>query len=67
MNVVFNLPNKMLEQQFIQAADAAGLYGLAGHRTLGGVRVSLYNGVTLEAVYALCTFMHSFQNSHIKR
>jgi len=67
MNVVFNLPNKMLEQQFIQAADAAGLYGLAGHRTLGGVRVSLYNGVTLEAVYALCTFMQSFQKSHVKR
>ena len=66
MNVVFNLPSHLLEQQFIQAADAAGLYGLAGHRTLGGIRVSLYNGVTQEAVCALCTFMESFRNSHMK-
>ncbi len=67
MNVVFNLPSPLLEQQFIQAADAAGLYGLAGHRTLGGIRVSLYNGVTLEAVHALCTFMESFRNRHAKK
>jgi phosphoserine aminotransferase len=66
MNVVFNLPSPLLERQFIQAADAAGLYGLAGHRTLGGIRVSLYNGVTQEAVCALCTFMESFRNSHVK-
>lgn len=64
MNVVFNLPSELLERQFIQAADNAGLYGLAGHRTLGGIRVSLYNGVTLEAVDELCTFMDSFQKSH---
>jgi phosphoserine aminotransferase len=63
MNVVFNLPSPVLEQQFLQEADAAGLYGLAGHRTLGGVRVSLYNGVTLEAVYALCNFMESFHKN----
>ncbi len=67
MNVVFNLPSTLLEQQFLQAADAAGLYGLAGHRTLGGIRVSLYNGVTLDAVYALCTFMESFHKRHVKK
>jgi phosphoserine aminotransferase len=64
MNVVFNLPTAEMEQQFLHEADIAGLYGLAGHRTLGGVRVSLYNGVTLEAVHALCNFMESFQQKY---
>ncbi len=67
MNVVFNLPTQALEQQFLQEADAAGLYGLAGHRTLGGVRVSLYNGVTLEAVYALCEFMTGFHKKYAQQ
>ncbi len=67
MNVVFNLPSTDIEQAFLKEADLAGLYGLVGHRTLGGVRVSLYNGVTLEAVYALCVFMESFQKKYLTK
>lgn len=64
MNVVFTLPNKNLEKQFIQEASQAGLVGIAGHRTRGGCRVSLYNGVTLEAVETLIEFMDRFDREH---
>lgn len=60
MNVVFTLPNKNLEEQFIAEAFEAGIVGVAGHRTTGGCRVSLYNAVTLEAVEYLTEFMGKF-------
>ncbi|NEP88067.1 MAG: 3-phosphoserine/phosphohydroxythreonine transaminase [Okeania sp. SIO2C2] len=60
MNVVFTLPTKSLEEQFIQKAFASGLVGVAGHRTKGGYRVSLYNAVTLDAVKNLIEFMDKF-------
>lgn len=60
MNVVFTLPTENLEKQFIQEAFEAGIVGVAGHRTRGGCRVSLYNGVSLEAVNSLIEFMHTF-------
>ncbi|MEB3182133.1 MAG: 3-phosphoserine/phosphohydroxythreonine transaminase [Nostocaceae cyanobacterium] len=60
MNVVFTLPNQSLEKQFIHEASQAGIIGVAGHRTRGGCRVSLYNGVTLEAVENLIEFMDKF-------
>jgi len=61
MNAVFNLPTPDLQERFIREAEQAGLLGLTGHRSLGGVRVSLYNGVTLEAVEILCGFMDAFR------
>lgn len=64
MNVVFTLPTQDLEKQFIQEAFDAGLVGVAGHRTRGGCRVSLYNGVPLEAVEALVEFMGKFAKQH---
>ncbi len=64
MNVVFTLPTENLQQQFIQAATEAGLVGVAGHRTRGGCRVSLYNGVPLTAVEALVQFMDSFNKQN---
>ena len=64
MNVAFRLPTAKLEQQFLELAQLAGFEGLAGHRSLGGVRASIYNAVTLEAVESLCQFMEFFQNSH---
>jgi phosphoserine aminotransferase len=64
MNVAFNLPTRELEQAFLKEAEDAGLYGLEGHRSCGGVRASLYNAVTLEAVQALCRFMGDFQARH---
>ena len=65
MNVTFNLPNQALEAQFLQAAKQAGLTGLKGHRSLGGIRVSLYNGVTIEAVDALIRFMQAFRSASL--
>lgn len=64
MNVVFNLSDAEMEQQFLQAAAAVGLSGLAGHRSVGGIRASLYNAVTLSAVETLAQFMVDFQNRY---
>ncbi|MEM9538693.1 MAG: 3-phosphoserine/phosphohydroxythreonine transaminase [Cyanobacteria bacterium P01_E01_bin.42] len=64
MNAVFNLPTEELEQQFIQEAREAKIIGVAGHRTRSGCLVSLYNGVTLEAVETLVEFMEKFARKH---
>ncbi|MEY2878762.1 MAG: hypothetical protein RLZZ15_1142 [Verrucomicrobiota bacterium] len=63
MNIVFNLPTPDLEARFLRASETRGFYGLEGHRSLGGVRASLYNAVTLESVDALVEFMREFQAS----
>ena len=60
MNAVFTLPTEELTQQFIQEALEAGIVGVKGHRTRGGCRVSLYNGVSLPAVEGLVEFMEKF-------
>ncbi len=60
MNVVFTLPSESLDEKFLQEARAAGFYGLEGHRTVGGLRASLYNGVAPESVSALTMFMDEF-------
>jgi phosphoserine aminotransferase len=60
MNVAFNLPNVDLERRFLAEAEEAGLVGLEGHRSCGGLRASLYNAVSLESVHALCEFMAEF-------
>ncbi|RZI64493.1 MAG: 3-phosphoserine/phosphohydroxythreonine transaminase, partial [Variovorax sp.] len=64
MNVAFRLPTPALEQQFLDEARARGLHGLDGHRSLGGLRASLYNAVSIEAVDALCAFMGDFRAAH---
>ncbi len=61
MNVVFNLDTPELERQFLDEALAAGFHGLGGHRSIGGIRASLYNAMTLPAVQALAEFMHDFR------
>jgi phosphoserine aminotransferase len=63
MNVVFRVAggDGAIEKQFGKEAAAAGLVGTPGHRSVGGMRVSLYNAVTLEAVEALTSFMREFQ------
>jgi phosphoserine aminotransferase len=60
MNVVFRLRDEALEARFVQEAEAAGMVGLKGHRSVGGIRVSMYNAVTLEDVRALTGFMEDF-------
>ena len=64
MNVVFQLPTADLEAEFLADADAAGFSGLGGHRAIGGIRASIYNAVTLQAVDRLCEFMADFQGRH---
>jgi phosphoserine aminotransferase len=65
MNVVFRVAggNEAIEKQFGKEAAAAELVGTPGHRSVGGMRVSLYNAVNLEAVEALTSFMKEFQRT----
>lgn len=60
MNVTFLLPRAELEKEFLAGASEAGLAGLKGHRSVGGLRASIYNAVTLEAVNALIEHMKNF-------
>ncbi|MBK1722640.1 phosphoserine transaminase [Thiocystis violacea] len=60
MNVSFRLPSPELQADFLRQAGEAGFSGLAGHRSLGGIRASVYNAMTIEAVDALCDFMRRF-------
>lgn len=64
MNVVFRLPSEELEKRFISEAKAQGMIGLKGHRSVGGVRASIYNGVEPAWVEALASFMESFVRQH---
>lgn len=61
MNVAFNLPTQEQEEKFLTAALNAGFSGLGGHRSLGGIRASLYNGLQLAAVEKLVEFMEDFR------
>ena len=64
MNVAFRLPDATLEAQFLRAAAEAGFAGLEGHRSIGGLRISLYNAVTLQATTTLAAWMSEFQRQH---
>jgi phosphoserine aminotransferase len=63
MNATIHLPTAELDALFVAKAEREGLHGLDGHRSLGGVRASLYNAVDLAAVEALCGFMDYFRES----
>ena len=60
MNVVFRLPSEELEATFIADAKKAGMIGLKGHRSVGGIRVSMYNAASYEWVDTLAGFMEEF-------
>jgi phosphoserine aminotransferase len=60
MNVVFRLPSEELEKRFVAEAAKLRMVGLAGHRSTGGIRASLYNAVPYESVEALVSFMKDF-------
>ncbi len=64
MNVPFTLADPQLEPTFLAAAQAEGLANLAGHRSVGGMRASLYNAMPLEGVAALVAFMKEFERRH---
>lgn len=66
LNIPFQLAEQQLESLFIKQAAAQGLIGLAGHRSLGGVRASLYNAMPFEGVTALIDFMQWFEAERIR-
>jgi phosphoserine aminotransferase len=63
MNVTFRLPDEQLEKEFVKAAAGHGLVDLKGHRSVGGIRASIYNAMPVEGVVALRDFMLDFQQS----
>jgi phosphoserine aminotransferase len=60
MNVTFRLPSEELEKKFAKEATAAGLDGLKGHRSVGGMRASIYNAFPRAGVVKLVEFMQDF-------
>ncbi len=60
MNVVFNTPSEEFDKQFLQLAEQAGMTTLKGHRSIGGIRASIYNAMPLEGVQTLVEFMQDF-------
>ncbi len=64
MNVPFTLANAELDETFLAEAADRGLLNLKGHRSVGGMRASIYNAVPQEAVDALVAFMAEFERRH---
>ena len=64
MNIPFISPSDELDAEFVKKAKSAGLETLKGHRSVGGMRASIYNGMPIEGVKALVQFMKEFENEH---
>ncbi|AKR43418.1 3-phosphoserine/phosphohydroxythreonine transaminase [Methylophilus sp. TWE2] len=64
MNIPFRLRDEALNELFLKAADTRGLLQLKGHRSVGGMRASIYNAMPLEGVKALVEFMQEFEKSN---
>lgn len=64
MNVTYRLPSEELEERFVAEAAEEGLMTLKGHRSVGGIRASIYNACPPEAVDALVSFMEEFERTH---
>ena len=62
MNVPFTLADSALDADFLAQAEARGMFNLKGHRSVGGMRASIYNAVPMASVEALVTFMSEFEN-----
>lgn len=64
MNVTFRIADEGLEKAFIKQSEQEGFIGLKGHRSVGGLRASIYNAVPMESVKTLTDFMKQFQQTH---
>ena len=64
MNIPFTLKDAALDEDFLKQAKAAGLVQLKGHKSVGGMRASIYNAMPIEGVKALVAFMQDFEKSH---
>ena len=64
MNIPFILIRDDLEDKFIKCAEDEGLFNLKGHRTVGGMRASVYNAMPIEGIKKLIAFMEDFAKLH---
>ena len=64
MNVAFNIHKDELTNEFLVGAEMNGLFGLKGHRIIGGLRASIYNAMPFEGIIALVDYMKEFKNTH---
>jgi phosphoserine aminotransferase len=64
MNVPFKLKDENLDAAFLKGAEARGMVQLKGHRSVGGMRASIYNAMPLEGVQALVAYMKEFEAEH---
>jgi len=64
MNVPFKLKDESLDGAFLKGAEARGMVQLKGHRSVGGMRASIYNAMPIEGVQALVAYMREFEASH---
>jgi phosphoserine aminotransferase len=64
MNITFKLPSEELDKLFVKESTAAGFDGLKGHRSVGGLRASIYNAFPEEGITALVSFMREFERKH---
>jgi phosphoserine aminotransferase len=64
MNITFRLPSEELEDKFVSAATKAGFVGLKGHRSVGGIRASIYNAFPVQGVNDLVSFMAAFKKAN---
>jgi phosphoserine aminotransferase len=64
MNVTFRLPGEDLEKTFVKESAAVGLDGLKGHRSVGGLRASIYNAFPEQGIDVLVEFMREFERKH---
>jgi len=64
MNVPFRLRDDKLDGKFLEEAEARGLSQLKGHRSVGGIRASIYNAMPAEGVRALVDYLRAFERQH---
>jgi phosphoserine aminotransferase len=64
MNVAFRLPDEKLDDAFLKGAQARGMVQLKGHRSVGGMRASIYNAMPIDGVRALVAYMKEFEAAH---
>ena len=64
MNVPFKLKDDSLDDAFLKGAQARGMFQLKGHRSVGGMRASIYNAMPVDGVKTLVAYMKDFEASH---
>jgi phosphoserine aminotransferase len=64
MNATFSIKDAKLEKEFLDLCKDNGMIGVKGHRSVGGLRVSMYNALPLSSVQAICDLMKEFNEKH---